>query len=80
MFTLNYVKKCNEFVELQRGDTFLHGDYVYIKTNTFRTDPDEKFNPVCIPIYNAVCITDGHFGYFQPQDKVVLVDIEATIK
>lgn len=72
MVKLNHAKKFTEFAELKRGDTFLHGDYVYIKTEKFVVDQDG--------VYNAVCITDGDFGCFHPQDKVVAIDIEATIR
>lgn len=72
MVKLNDSKKSTEFVELQRGDTFLHNDYVYIKTDTICIDQDTT--------YNAVCITDGDFGCFHSQDKVVEVDIEGVIK
>lgn len=73
MVKLSYAEKCTEFAELEHGDTFLHGDRVYIKTSTFHTNPDEE-------VYDAVCIIDGDFGCFFPQDKVVAVDVEATIK
>lgn len=60
------------FGDVEVGDTFRYnvGD-VYIRVNLVEDGEEDE--------WNAVRLTDGDFFYFRTEDRVELVEIEATV-